>query len=279
MSTSIANSFARLFEREVHINFQQRTSYLNGTTRKRTITGAESTTFQRMGSGEAVQKARHGEVPPMNIDHNPVTIAHAPWYAKEYVDELDTYFIQHDERAALVQIASFALGRRTDLIISGAMNLTTNVNGDGTVGMTYQRALAIMEYFGDKSIPGSDRYVAVGWHQWAELLTIDAFVNSDYVGPQTGGPQITMPHAKWWLGFWWYPMENLPKSGTTRSCFAYQKNAIGHVTSKEPSTDVWWNGEKQAWVITTSMSMGAKIIEDVGVMKVLCKDDTTLNAL
>ena len=274
MSTSITNSFAKQFEREVHIEFQNKGGYMRPTVRTKTVANANSTTMQVIGSGEAVQKARHGEVPAMNVDHTPVEIIMQDWYAKEYVDKLDELKIMHDERGALVSATVYALGRRADRIIMDAMNLTSNTdpNTANAAGINYARALEILEKFGDTSVPDDgQRYCVVGWNQWSDLLGIGEFNDADKVGagnlPIPRGTQ-----ARMWLGMIWFPVENLPKVGVERSCFAYHKSTIGLGIGSEVRTDVWWNGEKVAHSLTSWLSMGSTIIEDTGVMKFVCDE-------
>ena len=274
MSTSVPNSFAKQFEREVHIEFQNKGGYMRPSVRVKNVTNAKSTTMQVIGSGEAVQKARHGEVPPMNVDHTPVEIILQDWYAKEYVDSLDELKINHDERGALVSATVYALGRKADRIIMDAMDLSTNFDPDPATDttITYARALGILEYMGDSSIPDDgQRFVAVGWRQWTELLAIEQFNDADKVSvgslPIPRGTQ-----ARMWLGMNWFPVENLPKSGNNRSCFAYHKSAHGLGVGTDIKTDVWWNGEKVAHSLTSWISLGSSIIDPIGVIKVVCDE-------
>lgn len=55
-----------------------------------------------------------------------------------------------------------------------------------------------------------------------------------------------------------------------RTCLGGVKKAIRRWTPKSPSGDVWWNGEKREWVITTELDSGAARRLDRGVVALPC---------
>ena len=73
--------------------------------------------FQKVGKGTATTKARHGQVPVMNIDHEPVECTLADFYAGDWVDKLDELKVNIDERQVIANAGAYALGpqdRRAD---------------------------------------------------------------------------------------------------------------------------------------------------------------------
>ena len=99
------------FEFEVHEAYQQRGSKLRGTVRTKNNVRGSSTTFQKVGKGEAGVKARHGKVPVMDIDHTPVECVLTDYYTGDFADKLDEAKTNIDERRVLVNAGAFALGR------------------------------------------------------------------------------------------------------------------------------------------------------------------------
>jgi Phage capsid protein len=81
MATSIELSFIKNFEAEVHVQYQQMGSKLRNTVRTKDNVIGASTTFQKVGKGTASTKARHGKVPVMNVDHQPVECVLQDYYA------------------------------------------------------------------------------------------------------------------------------------------------------------------------------------------------------
>lgn len=126
MSTSVENSFVKMYEAEVHQAFQRLGSKLRKTVRNRDKVVGSSVVFQKIGKGSASTKARHGQVPVMNIDHTPVECALEDYYAGDWVDKFDELKTNHDERRVVVEAGAYALGRKTDELIIKGLDASTN---------------------------------------------------------------------------------------------------------------------------------------------------------
>ena len=271
MSTSIDQAFTQQYEREVHVAYQRMGSKLRNTVRvKNDITGA-STTFQKVGKGTASTKARHGQVPVMNVDHTPVTCTLADYYAGDWVDKLDELKVSHDERQVTSSAGAYALGRKTDELIIAALAGTGNEVTARAGGLTKAKVLEAFEILGSADVPDDgQRYAVVGWKQWTDLLNIAEFADADYVGDDSLPWKGTQ--AKHWLGTLWMPHSGLTRSATTRSCFWYHKTAVGHAVGAQVSSDITWHGDRAAHFINNSMSQGSVLIDSSGVVHMPCAE-------
>lgn len=272
MSTDISNAFIKQFEREVHEAYQRMGSKLRTTVRNKTNVEGSSTTFQKVGTGAAMTKARNGMVPTMNVTHTAVECFLQDYYAGDWVDQLDEYKTNIDERQVLANAGAYALGRKTDELIITQLDTSTNYAGLDTDGMTLEKVLAAFEILGAAEVPDDgERYAVVGWKQWSELLQIDEFASSDYVGAEDlpfNGTQ-----AKRWLGTVWMPHSGLTVDGTgIRKCHWYHKTAIGHAAGAEVQTDITWHGDRAAHFVNSMMSQGAKLIDATGVVTLRCDE-------
>ena len=79
MSTTITEAFLRQYERQVHLVFQRTGSYLRQTVRFRPDVVGSSTTFQKIATGVATTKARHGTITPMNQTHTNHPLCSSPF--------------------------------------------------------------------------------------------------------------------------------------------------------------------------------------------------------
>ena len=257
MSTGIVDGFTKHFQAEVHTQYQQMGSKLRNTVRSKNDIKGATTTFQKVGKGTASTKARHGKVPVMTIDHEPVECPLYDYYAGDWVDSLDELKTNIDEMAVAAKAGAYALGRKTDEMIISELDGSTNFAGAGTDGLTKAKVLAAFEMLG------------VGWKQWSDLLGIDEFANADYVGGEAlpwKGSQ-----AKNWLGTLWMPHSGLTKDGDDiRYCYWYHKTALGHAVGQDVKTDVTWHGDRAAHFVNNMMSMGAKLIDPTGVVSLRC---------
>ncbi len=270
MSTTIDQAFIKQFEREVHEAYQRQGSKLRNTVRTINNVNGSTAVFQKVGTGTASTKSTHGMVPVMNLDHSNVEVTLQDYYAGDWVDRLDELKTNIDERQVIASAGAQALGRKTDeLIINQLASASTNVIADGNVGMTKTKVLDAFETFGDSDVPDDgQRYCIVGWKQWSELLALDEFVKSDYIGHEEL-PFATITQAKFWLGTIWIPHSGLPIDGNDiRSCFWFHKNSVGHAVASDVETDVTWHGDRASHFVNNMMSQGAGLIDEAGIITI-----------
>ncbi len=271
MSTSINQAFVKQFEADVHLAYQQMGTKLRGSIRSKDGVIGSSTTFQKVGKGTATTKTRHDFVPVMNLNHTPVECTLLDYYAGDWVDALDELKTNIDERQVVASAGAYALGRKTDELIIGAMSNSTNIVGDYEDGLTKEKILAAVEQLNSNDVPDDGRrFAVVGVRQWNELLSLDEFISAEYVGKET--PIVSGFETKKWLGVIWVLHNGLPISTVNRDCFMYHSSAIGHACGQDVKTDISWNGERAAHFICNSMSQGAVLIDQEGIVKLACKD-------
>lgn len=262
---TIDKAFIEEYESGVHVAYQRMGSKLRNTVRVKNNVKGKATTFQKVGKGSASQKGGPGaDVPTMNVDHSSVKCTLADYYAADYHDDLDDIKINHDEKQVLMNAGAYALGRKTDEMIVGAMGETTDIIVHGSTGLTKPKILLAFEGMGNRDVPDDgQRFAIVGWKQWTELLQIEEFAKSDYIGDD----QLPWKglQAKRWLGTMWMPHSGLPLVGGVRKCFWYHKTAIGHAIGKDVTATMDWIGNKQAHFVNNKMSQGSVLIDGAGV--------------
>ena len=263
MSYSIENAFVKQFESEVHLAYQQMGTKLRSTIRSKSGVIGMSTTFQKVGRGTAATKARHGLVPVMNLNHEPVECVLVDYYAGDWVDALDELKVNIDERRVVASAGAYALGRKTDEQIIDAMEgAVLEVESDE---LTKDAILSAVEKLNANDVPDDGRrYCVVGVRQWNQLLGLDEFVSADYVGDET--PLIKGFEVKKWLGVNWIMHNGLPVEADARKCFMYHASAIGHASGQDVKSDISWNGERAAHFVSNSMSQGAVMIDSDGIV-------------
>ncbi len=272
MSISIDNAFVKQFEREVHEAYQRMGSKLRPTVRSRNNVKGSSAVFQKIGKGTASTKSTHGMVPVMNLDHTAVEVALSDFYAGDWIDKLDELKLNHDERSVIANAGAYALGRKTDELIINALAASNNTVSNNTQGLTKNKALEAFEKLGMADVPDDgQRTAVVGWKQWSELLQIEEFASSDYVGADELPWRGTQ--AKRWLGTLWIPHSGLPIDGTgIRKCFWFHKTAIAHASGADVTSDVTWHGDRAAFFVNNMMSQGAALVENAGVVVMTCDE-------
>ena len=268
MSESINMAFVKQFEADVHLAYQQTGTKLRSTIRSKNGVVGASTTFQKVGRGTASTKSRHGLVPVMNLDHKPVECLLVDYYAGDWVDALDELKINHDERRVVASAGAYALGRKTDELIIDAMKNANIQVGNYSGGLTKELVLSAVGMLNENDVPDDGRrFCVVGVNQWNQLLSMDEFVNADY----TGNPGMTAGfEVRKWLGVNWILHNGLPVEEVNRQCFMYHASAVGHACGQEVKTDISWVGERAAHFISNSMSQGAVLVDQTGIVRIAC---------
>jgi hypothetical protein len=276
MATSITNAFITQFEAEVHMAYQRMGSKLKNLTR--TVNGVNGNTvkFQKVAKGSANTKARHAEVVAMDLAHSNVSATLTDYYAADYVDKLDELKVNIDERQVVANSAAYALGRKTDSVITSVMENATqlaNNSSGASTGMNLAKAQAMMELFNTNDVPDDQqRYWVVGPKQWSDLINLDQFSRVEYVGeselPYAGGMT-----AKRWLGFLWFVHSGLETSGSTdRHTVAFHKSSIGMGIGSDVKTEVNYIPEKVSHLITSMLSIGGVLIDSDGIRIQKCAE-------
>ena len=271
--STISTSFIEEFESGVHMAYQRMGSKLRNTIRNRN--GVKNkTTFQKIGKGFATTKARHGAIAPMNLEHTNVNVTLEDYFAGEWIDDLDQLRINHDEMLVAQQSGAYALGRKTDDLIKAAMATTTSAHNETTNGITLAWAFELMEKFGNNEVPDDGkRFVAVGWEQWAQLLDLDEFSRTNYVG-EDQLPFNNAMTAKQWLGFMWFPFSGLDEAGSSnvdRVCFAYHGDAVAHAIGADVTSNMQYHNDKDSYFVLNKMQMNSVLIDAEGVFKLQLK--------
>ncbi|HDZ26737.1 hypothetical protein LCGC14_1161280 [marine sediment metagenome] len=281
MSQSINLAFIRQYETEVHQAYQQKGSKFRGTVRLKSNIVGESTTFQKVGKGTAAQKTRHGKVPVMNISHSTVTATLQDWYGGDYVDKLDELKINFDERQIQVNAGAWTLGRKIDELcitamrtgIGSASKVAITYPSGANKGLSWAKCLRAIEILNSNDVPDDgQRFCAVGSHQWAELMTLDEFTNSDYIGSNLPYLQGTQPRR--WMNVIWFMSTQLDLSGGVRYPLMYHRTALGLAEGMAGVwTDITWQGDYAAWFVNNAISAGAVRIDSEGIVEIAADDD------
>lgn len=270
---NIDESFVRQFESEVHEAYQRQGSKLRSTVRTRNNVGGSSTTFQKIGTGIATTKARHGAITPMNLDHEPVECTLSDWYAGEWIDKLDELKQEHSERRVAVNAGAWALGRKTDEQIIAALDATTNSIVASASGLTKPKIYEAFETLGNADVFEEGKmYALVGYQQWTNLLDLQEFASADYIGPGELPFVKEGVEAKRWMGTLWMTHSGLPLASTTRKVFWFRDDAVGHASGSDVTTDITWHGDRAAYFVNNMMSQGACLIDAAGVVEILCTE-------
>jgi len=264
MSTSITTSFVTEYEAKVHEVFQRQGSYLKDAVRVKDNVVGSTAIFQKIGTGTATTKARHGVITPMNQSHTAPSVTLQDFYAGDWVDKLDEAKININERDAIARGGAMSLGRKVDDQITAVLTTTSQT----TVTLVVTSAAAILasavefaEAAWNNDVPNDGQVFAVVTPRyWSQLMIVQQFSDSDYVGsdgaPFKAGPAIGRGKWKDWMGVKWKMQTGLTGAGTANAeCYLWHKDAIGYAVGKSAgnvagnasvAADITWHGDRGA---------------------------------
>jgi len=274
MANTIDQTFITDYDSEVHAAYQQFGSKLRNCVRLKQLNPGQVARFPTLGKGTATDKARNGDVVPMNPTHSYKEATATDKYAPEYIDKLDDIKNNIEERALYARAGANALGREVDSRITTALNaVTTNVIADGSTGLTVYKLLLAMSKLNAKDVPDDgERWGVLGAQQWEEFLAIARITSADYV---TGYPTMKGTQIVNWRGIKWFYHSNLPTSSSIRSCFLFHKNSVGLAENKSITTEINYVPQKAAFLVNSMMSCGVVVIDEEGIVKISCSEAVT----
>ena len=274
MANTIDQTFITDYDSDVHMAYQQFGSKLRNTVRLKSLAPGQIARFPTLGKGVATDKARNGDVVPMNPIHSYKEATATDKYAPEYVDSLDELKNNIDDRMLYARAGAAALGREVDSRLTTVMNAVTTLTiAVNSTGLSKAKLLEAISKLNAQDVPDDgDRWGVLGAQQWEEFINIAQVSSRDYVTDLnwTKGTQVVN-----WRGIKWFFHSNLPLSTATSSCFLYHRNAIGLAENKQITTMVDWVPQKAAYLIDSMMSCGAVVIDEYGIVKISASEAST----
>jgi hypothetical protein len=274
MANTIDQSFITDFDSDVHVAYQQFGSKFRNTVRLKQLNPGQIARFATLGRGIATDKARNGDVVPMNPAHSYKDVTSTDKYAPEYLDSLDEIKNNIEERQLYARAGAGALGREVDLRITTVMEATThNVIANDGAGLSKSKLLTAISYLNAHDVPDDgDRWGALSAQGWEEFINIAQVSSRDYVTDLnwTRGTQVVN-----WRGIRWFFHSNLPLAGVVRSNFLYHRTAVGLAENKVITSEINYVPQKVAWLINSMMSCGAVLIDGEGIVKIAASESST----
>ena len=275
---TINQAFIDAFNEDVHLAFQQRGSKFRGLVRTDASVRAQKVRFQKLGVIGSSAKARNGQIPIQNPAHTWVDIDMVDTYSAALIDELDLTKLNTEIRGNYVNNMVWEFGRETDDQIIAAMTAgATNTYGDYSVAITKNAILDVVAEFDSREIDRDGQwFLAITPVQWAHLMNQDEFVSADYNGPDL--PFMKAMDARTWYGVNIFLSNRLPGAGTSQAkCYLWHRSAVGHGINSEVSVTWDWENLMKGWSCAGSMSMGAGVIDAVGLTELRFNDTTALS--
>lgn len=264
------------YRQEFIAGFEQKQSLLRDTVTTDAVIKGNSCVFlvADSGSGEAVTRGVNGLIPARNDSLTQNTCTLTEWHDLVRKTGFNVFASQGNQRQIMQMTSMGVLNRKIDSQIITELNT-------GTVTIGSSSTLPSVSLFQNGRVKLSN--ASVPWDSNITLLCQPAFLayleqapefaNAQYVNvrPYAGAENPSwrdQPMAYRWRNALIIEHPNLPGKGTSsEKNFLFHKTAIGHAADKSGlQTPVGYNEEQDYSWARASMYMGAKLLQNAGVV-------------
>jgi len=273
MAVGISSAFVQLFDAEVKQAYQGARA-LAGVTRERTNVEGNQVKFPKIGKGTATVRVPQTDVTPLNVTYSQITATMSDYIAAEYSDIFQQSKVNFDERQELVQVVGGAIGRRMDQLVIDALNaasspstVATSVGGAGT-NMNLAKLLAAKKALDANNVPADNRCMIIHANGLSALLDETELTSSDFATVKA----LSTGEIDTFLGFKFITIGDRDEGGlplpSTRTCFAFHRDAVGLGISMNQRSEINYVPEKTSFLVSSMFSAGAVAIDDEGIVKI-----------
>ena len=273
MAVGISNAFVQLFDAEVKQAYQASRA-LAGVTRERTSVEGNQVKFPKIGKGTATVRVPQTDVTPLNVTYSQVTATMSDYIAAEYSDIFSQQKVNFDERRELVAVVGAAIGRRMDQLVIDALNaasspstVATSVGGAAS-NMNLAKLLAAKKALDVKNVPAEGRCMIIHANNLAGMLGETEITSADFASVKA----LVQGEIDTFLGFKFVTIGDRDEGGlpkpSTRTCFAFHRDAIGMGIGMNQKSEINYVPEKTSFLVSSMFSAGAVAIDDDGIVKI-----------
>jgi len=277
MAVGISNAFVQLFDAEVKQAFQAQRA-LAGLTRERSNVEGNQVKFPKIGKGTATVRVPQTDVTPLNVTYSQVTATMSDYIAAEYSDIFSQQKVNFDERRELVQVVGAAIGRRMDqltidaLTASGtSLTVATTVGGAGT-NMNIEKLIEAKKLLDAGNVPMEGRCMLIHANTLAGLLGETQVTSADFASVKA----LVQGDIDTFMGFKFVTIGDRDEGGlpkpSTRTCFAFHKDAVGVGIGMNQKSEINYVPEKTSFLVSSMFSAGAVAIDAEGIVAISCTE-------
>lgn len=269
MAIGLSAAFVTLFDAEVKQAYQGKAALVGATRQRRGVEGS-IVKFPKVGKGVATLRVPQTDVTPLNVDFSQVTATMQDWNAAEYSDIFMQQKVNFEERSELVQVVANAIGRRQDqLILDALLAGKGSTIAHGGTDLTVAKLRAAKKTLDSNNVPAEDRHIVLHANNLSSLLSETAVTSADFNTVRA----LVSGELNTFLGFTFHTIGDRAEggvslSGTTRSCLAFHRSAIGYGEGIGPKTEINYVPEKTSFLVNAMLSACSVGIDGEGIVEV-----------
>ena len=282
---TVSSAFTTMWSEDVTQLAQQSASKLQGAIR--TVRGVIGNTykFHTLGKGGYTKnKTRNADLKVMSdsadfsaptdgdsytgsvATHDTVTATMNSFVTGEYIEDIDQLRTNIDYKRSYQTSIASALNRAYDTEIISVLDAASPAAVQCSSGLVLAKLVEVAEALNLNDVPTGDRFLVISPKALTDMLNVTTLVSSDYVATQ-GLATGYIPNV---MGFNVIVSNLLSIDGpsSTRSCYAFGKNAIGCGIGKDITSRFDYVPQKVAHLVTAEFTQGCAVIDTTGLIEV-----------
>lgn len=271
MSVSLSAVQQKVFDAQVKAAYKSSGNLLRGTFRMRENIQGTTCDFRKADYITAEEYAFQTSVVAQDPNFSKVTCTLKPYRAATLIDDVEQWLVNFDERAEDAVLLAQAVGRRVDQVGINALAAsgTANTIANGGEGLTFPKVRAINKFFNKKAVPHNQRYIAITATAEDQIMSSLQFTNNQFT--QLNAVTKGSLNGAFVMGMNWIVIPDmdeggLPLSGNIRTCFAWNKMAMGMATGRIFGTQIERRVDIDSWQCLSKIFVGNTAVDAVGVI-------------
>lgn len=277
MSISLTNVEQELFDELVKIEYRSKGFILRDSVRVRSDVVGSTVQFRKMGEIIAVPTGFQNAVTIQDPGFTPHVANLTKYTSPTAVDTIQELTINFDAKRELAIAVAMSIGRRSDQIIIDSLDAsgTTNTIAAGGTNMTYAKLREITQYFEDNAVPIEDRFLAMSGNNLRALLAADQIISRFYTSNDAVENGTLNYRELMGMNIRIIPTMTeggLPKTGNTRSCFAWHRMSMGMGIGQDLRTEINYVPLMTSYLINGLFYAGAVAVDNRGIIQIDCDE-------
>jgi hypothetical protein len=272
-------AFQKQYRQEFIAGFEDRQSVLRSTCTTEAVIKGNEAVFLIATSGStpatAVTRGINGLIPARNDDLTQITCTLAEWHDLTRKTDFNIFASQGDQKAIMQMMTMGVMNRKIDDLIIAQLDTATNDTGTAETA-NLDLVIKTQVILGNNFVDLTDEdglffLITPAFNGY--MMQVPEYASADYVEVKPfSGPA---KRFRRWMGFNWIVHPRLTGSvgagstGANELCYAFHRSAIGHCADTSGMDSRVGYDEEQAYsFVRTSMHMGAKLLQNAGVVQV-----------
>lgn len=264
----------QMFRDQFQIKYQAPREITGTTMEKRGVIGDAYKWPQMAAAIMLPRGAPSSAIPASILDHTRITTTFDEWVLNTPTDQFKQAEVNADEMSVLAVQHVKAIGRREDQTLIDSLDASAAATEPtNATNLTLEKLINVSKLLNTNNVDKSERTILIHANSLGSLLEDSTITSSDFNTVKL----LMAGDIDTFMGFKFITIGDreeggLPKTGDIRTCFAYNKQAVGMAWQIEGEVEVDWEPVLRSHLTISALSLGASALQLPGIVKIDCDE-------